>query len=90
MWDSEKAFNKVLTTVNKLNNFQWKHTHIFAGIKKHNPNLYDEVTRAQNEVDAAFTSKDKTRLDKALINFEATIGQVWQIYTGQKPDLKVG
>lgn len=90
MWDSNEAFDKVLEVVNRLNQFQWKHQYIFNGVKKHNPKLYDKVTRAQDEVDNAYRAKDEARLDTALKAYESVIGEVWMIYTGKRPDYKAG
>lgn len=84
MWDEQKAFNTVLDSVNKMNQFKWKHQYVFNGIKKHNPKLYENITKAQNDIDNSFTAKDEIVFNAAIKEFERLINEVWLIYTGRR------
>ena len=84
MWDSEKAFDKVLQMTNRLNEFDWKHTQVFKGLKQHNPLLYNKITIAQNDIDNSFTAKEEHAFNKAIGEFERLIGELYLVYTGKK------
>lgn len=83
-FDKDYFFGEIIKLFNRFNDLRFDKNFSFSDLQRRNYQLYNKITRLQNEIDRLYQLHDGVGLYKVLGEFEQAINEIYQKY-GKMP-----